>query len=351
MKAGVLFAKGDIRYVDWQEPETLPGTVKVRVHACGICGSDVPRVLGEEAHFYPIILGHEFSGEITEVGEGVTACAVGQRVAGVPLIPCMRCDDCQQGQYTQCKHYGFIGSRQPGAFADYVVIPAANAVKLPAGASYEMGALLEPASVALHGLLRAKYRGGADTAILGTGNIGILAMQWARIFGARRIAVFDIIPERLQLAKELGADAVFNPLDADCLQQAAEYTGGRGFPYVFETAGQPATIQLGFELTGNHGAHTCIGTPHKDFAFTWKQWELMNRKEFRLTGTWMSYSAPFPGQEWSLCAHCFGNGSLRLHESMIYKTMPLAEIAEAFELFKTPGLVKGKVLLTGGEKR
>lgn len=345
MKAGVLFAQSDIRYADFPEPELTEGSVKVRVRACGICGSDVPRVLGTEARFFPIILGHEFSGDVVEVAPGVETVKPGDRVAGVPLVPCMTCADCQNGDYALCKHYSFIGSRVHGAFAEYVVVPERNVVKIGDNVSYLMGAMFEPCAVALHGILRADFRGGEDVIILGTGSIGILTMQWARIFGARRVAVADILPERLELAKSLGADEVFNSGETGFTEAAAKYTEGCGFPYVFETAGQPDTIKLGFELAGGRAALTCVGTPHRDFEFGWKQWELINRKEFRLTGTWMSYSAPFPGREWTLTAHYFANGALKLHESMIYKTMPLSQITEAFNMFKTPGTVRGKLII------
>lgn len=345
MKAGVLFAQNDIRAVDWPDPGLLPGCVKIRVRACGVCGSDVPRVLGTAAHHYPIILGHEFSGEVSEVAPDVTALAPGERVAGIPLLPCMRCDACQRAQYAQCAHYSFIGSREPGAFAEYIVIPAQNVIKIGPHISFLTGALFEPASVALHGVFRANFSAGEDTVILGAGNIGIFAMQWARLFGARRVAVCDIVPERLDLAASLGADAVFNPLEPDFSAEISRFTDGNGFPYVFETAGQPVTIQLGFELVSNRGALTCVGTPHKDFQFRWEQWELLNRKEFRLTGTWMSYSAPFPGREWHLSARHFENGSLKVHERMIDRRMPLSAIAEAFALYQTPQGVKGKIVI------
>ena len=99
MKAAVLYGNEDIRYADWETPACGPGMVKVRVRATGICGSDVPRVLHHGAHFYPVVLGHEFSGDVAEVGEGVQGLQVGDTVTGAPLVPCMRCADCQRGNY------------------------------------------------------------------------------------------------------------------------------------------------------------------------------------------------------------------------------------------------------------
>ena len=126
MKAGVLFSKGDIRYADWPDPEVKAGQVRIKVMACGICGSDVPRVHGDEAHFFPIVLGHEFSGVIDEIGEGVEDLAVGDRVTVAPLVPCMKCEQCLTGAYSQCRHYSVIGSREPGGFAEYVALKLAR---------------------------------------------------------------------------------------------------------------------------------------------------------------------------------------------------------------------------------
>ena len=126
MKAAVLYGNEDIRYADWETPECRPGTVKVRVRATGICGSDVPRVLHHGAHFYPIVLGHEFSGDAVEVGEGVEGISAGDTVSGAPLVPCMKCADCQLGNFSLCKHYSFIGSREQGGYGEYVVLPERN---------------------------------------------------------------------------------------------------------------------------------------------------------------------------------------------------------------------------------
>ena len=178
MKAGVLFSKGDIRYADWPDPEVKAGQVRIKVMACGICGSDVPRVHGDEAHFFPIVLGHEFSGVIDEVGAGVENLTVGDHVTVAPLVPCMKCEQCLTGAYSQCRHYSFIGSRQQGSNADYVVIPEQNAIPFDPSISYEQGAMFEPSTVALHGLLQNDYQGGRCVAILGCGTIGIFTMQW-----------------------------------------------------------------------------------------------------------------------------------------------------------------------------
>ena len=345
MKAGVVHAREDIRYEDIEKPKAEPGKVVVKVKYTGICGSDIPRVNGDACHYFPNVLGHEFSGVVDEIGEGVTAVKVGDRVAGIPLVPCMKCEDCQKGNYSLCKHYSFIGSREFGSFAEYVSMPEKNVVRFSDDVSFVQGAFFEPATVALHGLERTDYKGGKTVAILGGGTVGMMTMQWAKIFGAKKVVVFDIVDERLDLAKRLGGDAGINTKEEGFMEKAKELTDGRGFDYVFETAGNTITMKMAFELAANKADICFIGTPTRELTFTVDEWENMNRKEFRLTGSWMSYSAPFPGHEWELTAHYFGTGELKFDDSFVYKIQPLSGIAEAFEWFKTPGTVKGKVLI------
>ena len=332
MKAAVVVANEDVRYQEVEEPQVKPGYVKIKVKASGICGSDIPRVLHNGVHFYPIVLGHEFSGDVVEVGEGVTKVKAGQRVSGAPLLPCMKCDYCQNGNFSLCKHYSFIGSREQGSNADYVVIPEQNAIPFDPSISYEQGAMFEPSTVALHGLLQNDYQGGQYVAILGGGTIGMFTMQWAKIFGSKKVVVFDISQERLELAKRLGADEVIDTTKENYMEEAMAITGGKGYGFVYETAGQVPTMHMAFELAANK-AHVCfVGTPHVDLTFTPKQWENMNRKEFKLTGSWMSYSSPFPGKEWDLTAHYFATGQLKFDPAFIYKKMPMSQAQEAFQM-------------------
>ena len=345
MKAGVVHARDDIRYEEIETPKAGPGRVLIKVKYTGICGSDVPRVNGDACHYYPNVLGHEFSGTVAEIGEGVTSLKPGDRVAGIPLVPCMKCADCQRGDYSLCKHYSFIGSREYGSFAEYVSVPERNAVKFADNVSFEQGAFFEPATVALHGLMRVNYQGGGCVAVLGGGTIGMMTLQWAKILGAKKVVVFDIVNERLELGSRLGADAGINTLEEGFLDRAMELTGGRGFDYVYETAGNTITMKLAFRLAANKAGVCFIGTPTKELGFTVDEWECMNRKEFTLTGSWMSYSAPFPGKEWELTSWYFSTGQLKFDESFIYRKVPLSKIAEAFTWFKTPGMVKGKILI------
>lgn len=345
MKAGVVHARDDIRFEEIETPRPGSGQVRIKVKYTGICGSDVPRVNGNACHYFPNVLGHEFSGVVEELGEGVTMLKKGDRVAGVPLVPCMKCADCQKGDYSLCRHYSFIGSREYGSFAEYVVVPEQNAVKFDENVSFEQGALFEPATIALHGLLRANFQGGGSVAILGGGTIGLFTMQWAKIFGASRVVVFDLLEERLQMAKKLGADEVVNTSLPGYMQYAMDLTNGVGYEYVYETAGNTETMKMSFELAANKAGVCMIGTPNHEISYQVPEWENVNRKEFTLTGSWMSYSAPFPGKEWDMVAHYFHTGQLKYDAEMIYKKMALKDIADAFALYRMPGCVKGKILI------
>jgi L-iditol 2-dehydrogenase len=360
MKAGVLYADNDIRYEDYLRLAVGDGDVEIRVMACGICGSDIPRVRSGGAHFYPIVLGHEFSGIVTAAGRNVKRVKVGDRVAVAPLKPCMVCDDCNNGDYALCGNYSFIGSRCQGGFAEYAVVPEKNAVVFDGSVDFVQGALFEPSAVALHGVmlviesiqesplmpfghLPPNSLGGkrlGSVAVIGGGTIGSFTAQWARISGAESVTVFDICEKRLELCKKLGADSVVNT----ALGNRESGIEDR-FDCVFETAGQVDTIKLAYRLAKKKGKICFIGTPTKDVCFTRKEWEILNRKELTVTGSWMGYSAPFPGIEWEMTAKCFADGSLRFDEGLVFKSFPMAEIAEAFALYEKPGEVKGKIVL------
>ena len=302
MKAAVLHANKDVRYDEIPTPQVENGTVLVKVVATGICGSDLPRVHNHGAHNYPIILGHEFAGYVEEIGEGVTTVEKGDHVVGIPLVPCMECEDCKAGNYSLCKHYSFVGSRQNGSMAEYVLLPQSNVMKIDKSIPYEVAAFFEPSTVAIHALYQADYKDGGTVAILGGGNIGLFTLQWVKIFGAKKVVVIDIDHDRLKDSADLGADAVVALCDEDFKDQLNKLTDNRGFDYVFVSTGSTDAMKLAFDIAGNK-AHLCfIGTPTKEMSFTVKEWE-----------------------------------------NMIFAQYPLKKTMEAFDLFTIPNKVKGKV--------
>ncbi len=398
MKAAVVQRPEVVETCEVELPTLAPGEVLVRVAYCGVCGSDVPRVWMGSAHSYPIVLGHEFSGTVVQVGEGADAGLMGQRVAGVPLVPCHDCPDCAAGDYSLCKHYSFIGSRRPGAFAEYVAVPAANVYPLPDDVSFLNGAFFEPATVALHalrlaGLLRwgssdavgaerthpseesqGEFVGqrfisavgnsssemcdspntpawfaacaGKTAAVVGSGTIGIFLAQALQAAGAH-VVLLGRREAPLAVAREAGVVQTALTSGDDWIAQVKEAYAPAGFAYVFDATGNAAAMPHSLELAANHGRVCMVGTPKTDMVFTPRLWEEINRKELFLTGSWMSYSAPWPGEEWSLAAQLFATGDMQVTEAMIDAVYPLSEASEAFARFApdSPRKPSGKILV------
>jgi L-iditol 2-dehydrogenase len=345
VKAAVLYGNEDLRYGDWPTPEVSPGTVKIEVKASGICGSDVPRVLLGGAHGYPIVLGHEFAGVVLETGEGVTKVQPGDTVTVAPRVPCFACADCLAGNIAQCGHDSFIGSREQGSFAEYIVVPERNVVPYDPSVPFELAVFFEPATVALHGVRNVGFDGVGNVAVVGAGTIGLFVIQWTKMLGARNVVAFDVDRARLSQARDLGADETIDSGSPGFAETASAITDGHGFDWVFDVAGNNATLLASLRLAAAKAKISLIGTPQKGVSFSKDEWELINRKEVWIRGCWQSYSLPFPGAEWEDTARAFGDGSLKADERFIFRKYPLADAAEAFALFKNPSQVHGKVLL------
>lgn len=348
MKAAVVVGYNDIRYMDIPEPSVGKGEVKVAVKYCGICGSDIPRVLKGTCHSFPQVLGHEFSGIVSEVGSDVSSVSVGDHVVGIPLVPCMECEDCKKGDYSLCKHYSFVGSRQQGAMAEYVVVPEKNVYKIDNRIRLDYAALFEPSTVALHGILLNNFHPTSDdrVCVFGAGTIALLTIAWCKILGAKNITAIIRSKSRTDAAIYYGADNVISTLDSDWLEQANTITNGRGFKYVFDSAGSSQTILASLKVAGNKANVCLIGTPTTPLEICVKDWEIINRKEMALTGSWMSYSAPWPGKEWELTSEHLANGDLCVGENLIFKHYSLEKVGDAFDEYRNAKCsVKGRIVL------
>ncbi len=344
MKAAVLHAPGDLRVEEVPAPSPADGEVLLRVARSGVCGSDVPRLVGKAAHRYPVVLGHEFSGTIAAVGKGVGPELVGRLAACAPLLPNFDDPQCARGNYSLGKGYGFIGSRQQGGFAEYVAMPRRNAVLLPDGMDLAAAALLEPLTVGLHAVNIMDFVPGRPVAVTGVGTIGILLVQSLRALGAGTITVLDVEPARLEQARELGADRAFDSRVEGVDRAAAEGIGDGGFDFVFETAGVPAAEILALRLAGPRGHVMFVGTPHVPLTLQPAEFELMNRKELLVQGSWMNYSAPFPGWEWEFGARLLADGRVRT-QGLVDRVLPLAAAGQVPALLQKRGELKGKLLL------
>jgi threonine dehydrogenase-like Zn-dependent dehydrogenase len=335
MKAAVIHAPGDVRVEEIATPTPVAGDVRVRVAYCGVCGSDIPRIVKDGAHFYPIVIGHEFSGEIDAVGEGVDKGLIGRPVACVPLIPNFAHPQSVLGNYSLGKGYDFIGSRRQGGFAEYVTMPAGNAFPVPDRLDRLAAAFMEPLTVGLHAVNIMDYRPGRRVAVVGAGGIGLLLLQNLRRLGAGSLTVFDVDPPRLETALALGADAVRDSRTAELEPE---------FDYVFETAGAPSAEILSLKIAGPKARVMFVGTPHVPLTLQPAEFELLNRKELVVQGSWMNYSAPFPGWEWQYAAEALGAGDIDTAR-LIDRVLPLSEATAMVDLLKTPGALEGKLVL------
>lgn len=342
MKALILEENERLIWEDVPTPEPGLGQVRIRVAMCGICGSDMPRVYDHAAHNYPIILGHEFSGTVDALGGGVSGLEPGQHVVGVPLLPCGACPDCLAGNYSLCSHYDFAGSRQSGAMAEYIVLPSENVLPIDESISFEQAATIEPATVALHALRVARFLEGKSATVLGCGIIGLYTLQWLKILGASSVVMIGRGQTGLDAARALEADLCLSTQELseeELLQRI-----GTGSDYVFESSGADQTMKLALRLAGKKGTICYIGTPKSNITFSVSQWEQINRKECVVTGSWMSYSAPFPGEEWRMTVEQMKRGALRLVPGMVAGVYPMEKGWEAFELLHA-GQAKGRMLL------
>lgn len=265
MKAARWYEAKDIRVETIDEPVIAPGKVKIKVEWTGICGSDLHEYAAgpifvpvDEPHYVskdkaPIVMGHEFSGQVAEVGEGVTKVQVGDPVVVEPILSCGECPACKKGKYNLCEHLGFHGlSGGGGGFAEYTMVDEHMVHKMPEGLSYEQGALVEPAAVALHAVRLSKLKAGDKAAVFGAGPIGLLVIEALRAAGASEIYAVELSAERAAKAKELGAREVINPKEENVVERLRELTDG-GVDVAFEVTGVPAVLQQTIDSTSFEG--------------------------------------------------------------------------------------------------
>lgn len=343
MKAVVLEKPGVLVYKDVDTPQPGSGEALLKVKAVSICGSDILRVYHGAAKTYPLILGHECAGEVAAVGPGVDEAWVGRHACVVPLIPCMRCTACQQQIYSACRAYSFIGSRVSGGFAEYVKLPVSSLIPLPGEIDDEVGALIEPGSVALYSLERGESKPGQRVAILGVGSIGLFTVQWARAKEAGHIIATDVVDERLQAAKSMGAHTALNPARTDVVAEVRQITGD-GVDIALEVSGSPKALEQAILMTRPRGRIVCVGNQPENAALPLSFIEHIMRQELEVRGVWMSYTAPFPGHTWTDTIAAAQRGSLEL-DKMISHRFALAEVPDIFRHIHAGSLSYRKIII------
>ncbi len=339
MKALVKKAKGkgQIELLDYPVPQVKEGYVLLRIEAAGICGSDLKIYNDDHPYYPPVILGHEFSGEIVDTGPGVQGWKKGERVVSeVHGLVCGRCRFCLSGEKHVCPSKRALGWGIDGGFAEYVNVPSWLLHRIPVGVSFEEAALMEPLAIAVHGILeRAKVEPEDVVVVLGCGPIGLLALQMAKAEGASQVFITGVNQDektRLRMAEGLGADRTINVQKEDPVALVREKTGGIGADLVIELSGSPAAISQGVRMVRTHGRFLAIGIPvESEVPLPWKE---------------IIFKAPSLIFHFSSCYSSWERGlSLLGHKkvdvkSLISNILPMRDWEEGFRLAKSGEAIK-----------
>ena len=297
MNSLILESNGKLHYGDKDMPRA-EGDKKiiVKVLSSGICGSDIQRGFGGEAYHYPLVMGHEFAGEIYDPGES-TRFKKKDRVVIFPLLPCYKCSACQVGEYAQCSSYDYYGSRRDGGFADYVVVPEANLIPVPDHVDIIHAAMTEPCAVALHGINKLNIKPGENGLVIGGGPIGLMAAQWMKINGCQKVFVSDVDEKKLKIAEELGLTPI-NSMNEDLVEFVKKQTDWEGIINVVEACGLPLTFRQAVLCGGRKSRILFMGNIRGTLQLEEGDVSSILRKEMTILGTWNSMVTPEGSNDW-----------------------------------------------------
>ncbi len=300
MKAYVLHGINDIRLEEVPKPEISGREVLIKVKACGICGSDIPRIYRNGAHNMPLIPGHEFSGVVESTGDDADPGWKGKRVGVFPLIPCMECGPCRNKHYEMCRSYDYTGSRSDGAFAEYVKVPEWNLIELPEEVSYEAAAMLEPASVAMHALRRTAPERSSRIAVCGLGPIGqLVTMMLIGNFYSDLFVIGKGSAQRDRVMRTgISSDRFCDSAKEDALEWIRDSAGE--IDVFFECVGRNETLELGIECTAPGGRIVTVGNPYSDITLSRDTYWKILRNQLVINGTWNSSFTHEPDDDWHL---------------------------------------------------
>lgn len=352
MKGARLHKIGQFQVDEIPVPVPHGDELLVKIGACGICGSDLPRIYqhGTSNQHYPMVIGHEFSGQIVAVGETADPDLVGRRGAFYPLIPCRKCDSCLSGHYAMCEDYDYMGSRRDGGFAEYCLVPSKwhfVESKNP-DISYEMLAMMEPACVAQHAVLRKSGMfAGANVVIFGAGPIGIMAGRWARIAGAGHILLVDVVEEKCAFAREKGFDA-FNSATGDIVAGAKELFGGKLADIAIEGTGFSGGLENAIHVIKRFGTIVLLGNPAGNTTITQGAHSQLLRKEVTINGIWNSHYGNVPINEWRYTVEMMDAGKFTC-EDLISHKVSLEELPHLVEQVKNREINICKALYSAAE--
>ena len=338
MEALLLKEYMKLELVRMEEPPIGPDEVLVRVRACGICGSDVHGLDGSTGRrIPPLVMGHEAAGEVVQAGAQVSDLRPGDRVTFDSTIYCGRCFYCTRGDLNLCDNRQVLGVspgeyRRHGAFAEFVAVPRRIMYRLPDQLSYEQAALIEAASVAVHAVNLTRFDLGASAVVVGSGMIGLLAVQALRAAGCARVMAIDVEPSRLNLALQLGATDVVNAREHDAAAAVRGLTDGRGVDVALECVGATDPVRTAIGCVRKGGGVTLVGNiaPNVDLPL-----QAVVTRQIRVQGSCASNG------EYPAVIDLLAAGMIRV-EPLISAVAPLAEGPEWFaRLYRhEPNLMK-----------
>ena len=327
MKAAILTEKGII-VKNVPKPNISNTDVLIRVKSVGICGTDIAIYKGTYKKNLPLILGHEFSGVVEEVGENVKNVSVGDRVTREINISCGSCYYCSHGMPTHCLNRKAIGISTDGAMAEYVKVPARNVHRLPDQIDFDDGTFVEPLAAAIETFIMSPIKENSCVVIYGSGKMGLLIAQVAKVYGAEKTIVIDKVDWKLKLAKQLGVDVTINSQNENVKARVLEECNGVGADIVVEVTGSPSVFSKCFDivkargtiaLKSTHGVNTPINIT-----------DIVVR-ELKIQG---SRCGPFePAIE------LLSSGEIKV-KPLISKIFPIDETDEAFKAAMSPDTIK-----------
>ena len=338
MKALVYYGTKDLRYEEFPESQLKRSEVRIQVKLSAICHTDFneyangPLYVSATPHprtgrSVPLVLGHEFSGEVVEVAADVTRLKTGDRVTVNAVDCCRQCELCRRGLGAQCSVAALIGFGRDGGYAESAVVPADCCHILRPNVSYRAGALVEPLSVALHSLRRAKVEAGSRAAVIGGGAIGLCTLQALRACGVLDVYVVEKSSAKQRYAEELGATEFIHTERADPRQVILERTNGMGVDVAFECVGSGPALETALSVTRPGGTVCLSGLLPRPIEFNWNN---VLSKEKTITTT-IAYNDEFP-----MVIAMLNGGSMNA-EGLITRTLPLREALDTLTHFEEWG--------------
>jgi (R,R)-butanediol dehydrogenase/meso-butanediol dehydrogenase/diacetyl reductase len=306
------------------DPTPEAGQVVIKVHRCGICGSDLHLAQGHSISFQDgAIPGHEVSGEVVAVGPGVTRVAIGDRVAVLPYLSCGTCLACREGDPAGCRNARMFGSRSlGGGYAEYLLTNAIWCVKLPKSLSFEDGALVEPLAVSLRAARASGIKAGDKVLVMGAGAIGLAAAYWARKCGAGKVAISATSTRRENMARAMGADAFITPEEGRTLAEQADDALGGAADIVFECAGVPGSLDEAVSAVKRRGMVAAPG-------FCWTP-DTFTPMRAMLKDVTIRFTNIYDTREFEIAVEALDNGHVE-PRAMITNVVDLDATPEAFE--------------------